>query len=292
MSERSIHPTDRLPVQLAAISWLGSGVKLRRALIGDGAIVFDEAWGRLDADGRQSFVSAAEALFESNVSLLSILDDEYPDTLRELSSPPPILFAHGNLALLNAPGIGMCGSRNVSDRGLHAAAVCAQRAARQDLSVISGYARGVDMAGHVEVLRSGGATVIVLAEGIDRFRLKQGLRDVFDWSRVLVLSQFAPKAAWSPGNAMSRNGIIAALGRVLVVVDAGLTGGTIDAGRQGLATGRRVIAIDYSNETPSGSRQLIAEGAVAIGTPADLDSYLSQPADAGELRGSGQSTFF
>jgi hypothetical protein len=96
---------------------------------------------------------------------------------------------------------------------------CGEVATQHGLTVVSGYARGVDRIAHVSALSSGGSTVIVLPEGINHFRVKPGpVADVWDKERVLVLSQFSPSRPWSAGNAMARNNAIIGLSLALVVV--------------------------------------------------------------------------
>jgi DNA processing protein len=75
---------------------------------------------------------------------------------------PPVLFCRGNLELLGAPGIGLCGSRNASEEGLRAARAGGEIATEENHTVISGYARGVDIAAHTAALASGGRTVICI----------------------------------------------------------------------------------------------------------------------------------
>ena len=110
----------------------------------------------------------------------------------------------GNVALLDSPGIGFCGSRKASEKGLQTAEECATQVAALGLTVISGNAVGVDAIAHRAALQAGGTTVLVLPEGIDHFRVRRELRPVWDWSRVLVVSQFEPSAAWKAFRAMNR----------------------------------------------------------------------------------------
>ncbi|MBI4897077.1 MAG: DNA-processing protein DprA [Actinobacteria bacterium] len=264
-----------LPSQLATIDWLGSGVRARKALEADGPSVFRAAWDRIDTSERREDTEFADMLTADGISLVTIFDREYPASLRDLGAPPPYLFTRGNREMLDTPGLGVCGSRDASVRGLTATKACAQRAVDAGRSVISGYARGVDTEGHCGALAAGGGTVIVLPEGISGFRIKRSLSEVFDWGRVLVVSQFAPRQKWSAGNAMARNGTIVALSDAVLVVEARERGGTLNAGRQGLAIGRRVAAIGLSDDTPPGNRSLIAEGAKLVETPAQFEDFLA-----------------
>ena len=144
------------------------------------------------------------------------------------------------------------------------------------MTVVSGYAKGIDTATHLAAVKAGGTTVIVLAEGILRFRRKRAYaHEGFDWSRSLVVSQFPPLQTWSVGAAMSRNAVIAGLGLALVVVEAGETGGTLNAGLQALDMGRPVIALDFSSQTPPGNAILLRRGAVGARSTRELAGILT-----------------
>ena len=204
-----------------------------------------------------------------------IRDERYPARLRELSSPPPFLFVSGNLDLLRERGVGMCGSRSASMRGLEYARIFGREVAARGLHVISGYARGVDIETHLGALEAGGSTVIVLAEGILHFRVRRDFGAVpFDLGRVLVVSQFAPSQPWNAGAAMTRNGVIAALSDALLVIEAGGKGGTLNAGEQALSLDRPVYAIDYKDDPPEGNRILLQKGAKPLRSPKELTAML------------------
>jgi DNA processing protein len=178
----------------------------------------------------------------------------------------PILSTLGNLALLDTPGLGFCGSRKASEKGIAVAVDCAEQAVRAGFTVVSGNAAGVDLAAHRTALAEGGATIMVLAEGIDRFRIRRELRQVWNWERVLVISQFPAEATWQAYRAMERNDVIIALSRALIVVEAGETGGTLAAGLRTLQVGKPLFVADYENidVVAPGNAQLLAKGAMRL----------------------------
>lgn len=178
----------------------------------------------------------------------------------------PVLSTLGNLRLLDTPGLGFCGSRKASEKGIAVTIDCAEQAVNAGFTVVSGNAAGVDLAAHRTALASGGATILVLAEGIERFRIKQELRSVWDWSRVLVISQFVPQAIWQAYRAMERNDLIIALSRVMIVVEAGETGGTLAAGLRTLQVGKSLFVADYENidDVAPGNAQLLGRGACRL----------------------------
>jgi DNA processing protein len=188
----------------------------------------------------------------------------------------PILFFRGNKELFNRAGIGMCGSRAVSETGLNAARTCGFEVSRRGLVVVSGYAKGVDSETHLAALRSGGSTVIVLAEGFDHFRIKKEFAEHFDVERTLVVSQFAPTQPWGAYAAMARNAIIYGLGLALVVIEAGERGGTLAAGEGALKLGRPVFVLDFGDTTPAGNRKLLEAGSLPVKSPTELGARLDE----------------
>lgn len=197
---------------------------------------------------------------------VSIGDSDYPPSLLErLGKTAPLrLYCLGNLQLLSYyHSVGFCGSRKATERGLETAMDCAIQAAERGVIVTSGYAAGVDLQAHYHSLASGGSTVIVLPEGINHFRVRKQLKDVWDWERVCVLSQFEPGHPWQAFRAMARNKVIVGLSRAMIVIEAGETGGTLDAGRASLKAGLPLFVAEYSDMgvDARGNQLLIDAGA-------------------------------
>ena len=185
--------------------------------------------------------------------LVALLGKRAPDRLSVL----------GNINLIGQHAVSFCGARDASEKGIEAAALCARTAVRNHFVITSGNARGVDRATHREALECGGATILDLPEGMNHFRIAPELKDVWDWERVLVVSQFEPQTVWRSYHAMDRNKIIMALSCAMIVVEAGEKGGTRAAGEDALRLRIPLFAIDYGfDETIApGNRVLIEKGA-------------------------------
>lgn len=200
-----------------------------------------------------------------SIVAINIGDPLYPRRLQVVlgKNAPKRLFLQGNIELLDEHGVSFCGARNASEKGVEAAALCARTAIKNNFVITSGNARGVDRATHREALSHDGATILVLPEGIDHFRIAPELRDVWDWSRVLVISQFDTNAVWRSYHAMDRNKTIMALSCAMIVIEAGEKGGTRAAGEDALRLNIPLFAVDYGfDETVApGNRKLIMRGA-------------------------------
>ena len=194
-------------------------------------------------------------------------DDDYPEALKGFSSSPAVLYVRGDAGRLSRTGLGICGSRNASPKGIDFAKRFGDVAAKIGAVEISGYARGVDTNAHLGSLEAGGDTIVVLAEGILHFRLKRVLRALGDIEeRVTVISEFPVRRQWQVHSAMVRNQTICALSVALVVVEAGSTGGTLDAGKKCLRQGKPLLVVEYGDQaaTPEGNKELIQRGGLPV----------------------------
>jgi DNA protecting protein DprA len=193
---------------------------------------------------------------------------EYPESVRSAFGGllPPEVWYVGNIDIMGTKAVGFCGSRDASEYSLLIAADCASQLSTNNVTVVSGYAPGVDMASHEAALKSGGRTIIVLPEGIDHFRIKKSIRSVWDWRRVLVLSQFPRKAIWRADRAMERNKIIVALSQAVIVLEAREKGGTLNAGYSALRMQKPlfVVLYDEMNGDRGGNQQLIQQGGIPL----------------------------
>jgi predicted Rossmann fold nucleotide-binding protein DprA/Smf involved in DNA uptake len=204
-------------------------------------------------------------LLDMGVDFIIINDDNYPDLLnvRLGKKAPPFLTILGNKNILNKPSVGFCGSRKASIKGIETARDCAQQLSIEGLNIISGYAAGIDMATHCAALESGGTTTIVLAEGILNFRIKRDIKDIFDLNRVVVVSDILPGVPWSVRNAMERNKTICSLSKAMVLIESGINGGSMAAGKACLNLGIPLFAPVYEGMPPSaiGNQELLNQGA-------------------------------
>ncbi|WP_158510861.1 DNA-processing protein DprA [Kutzneria albida] len=216
--------------------------------------------------------NTAVRLHDAGVQALLCDDPRYPDRLRCFAGSPPVLFCRGNVDLLKGSAVGVCGARDASTEAIRAARACGQDAARLGVTVVSGYAKGVDTESHLAALNASGSTIAVLAEGIDHFRVKTSYRGLPEAAlgRMLVISQFPPGQRWTAGAAMTRNHVIVGLAHALVVVEARESGGTLKAGELALKEKRRLLVLAGSVEVSQGNKQLLTAGARRIGNRAEL----------------------
>ena len=204
-----------------------------------------------------------------DVGFLIVSNENYPIELKKSLSTntPPILSYIGNIDLLRKRKVGFSGSRKVSEKGIEVTKDCVEQLTRKDVCIVSGYAAGVDFEAHYGALSNGGSTIVILPEGINSFRIKKEMKEVWDWNRVLVISEFKPDAPWMASRAMQRNNTIIGLSDIMVVVEAGETGGSLDAGFKTLKMDKLLFVPQYGivPESALGNNKLLNSEAFPIG---------------------------
>jgi DNA processing protein len=204
--------------------------------------------------------------------LIGPLDEEYPTALREIPDAPAVLFARGT-RLTGRPAVAVVGARRASRWGLDAARLIAGDLARAGVTVVSGFARGVDAAAHRAALESGGDTVAVFGCGIDVCYPPEQEKLLDDLLRHgTVLSEFPMEERPMPWYFPIRNRIIAGLVRIVCVVEAAMKSGSLITARYAADYGRDVAAVPGPavSKSAEGSNALLKDGAILVRDAADL----------------------
>jgi DNA processing protein len=212
-------------------------------------------------------------LKKDNAHIVTLADEAYPQRLLEISNPPAILFAIGNLNWLNHPTIAMVGSRSATPQGEKNAEDFAQSLCDQGLCVVSGMALGIDGAAHRGALKSNGATIAVVGTGLDIVYPARH-RDLAHKiaGRGLIISEFSLGTPSKAQNFPRRNRLISGLSLGCLVVEANIDSGSLITARLAAEQGREVFAIPGSIHSPvsKGCHQLIKQGAKLVESTADI----------------------
>ena len=206
-------------------------------------------------------------------SVLTLGDPRYPATLLETADPPLLLYAQGHLEWLQAPAIGLVGSRKPTPQGVENARHFAAHLSQSGLTVVSGLAAGIDGAAHEGALENAGRTIAVVGTGLDRVYPRQHLALAHRIAKMgLILSEYALGTPPLPAHFPQRNRIIAGLSRGVLVVEAALQSGSLISARLALECGRDVFAIPGSIHAPQsrGCHALIKQGAKLVETAEDI----------------------
>jgi DNA processing protein len=232
---------------------------------------------------RQAISAAAKELSQAEAAKCRIITwDEpvYPQLLREIYDPPPLLYVKGNTDLLNRHAIAIVGTRRPTPYGNQMAERLARDLALRGLTIVSGLARGIDATAHKGALgANSGGTVGVLGCGIDVIYPKEN-RKIFAEieERGAIISEFPMGTYPAPQNFPVRNRIIAGMARGVVVEGAQYSGSLITA-RLAMEFGREVFAVPgYATQPASfGPNQLIKQGAKLVTGWEDVVEELPTP---------------
>lgn len=231
--------------------------------------------GTLDWAGVERDLAWAQ---KSDCTLLTLADEAYPKRLKEIASPPLLLFVQGDVALLDEPQIGMVGSRKPTPQGRQDAFDFAQQLSQWGLIVTSGLALGIDGACHEGVLSVGNSTIAILGSGLTNIYPKEHLSCAH---RILekgaLVSEipigFPPKKEHFP----RRNRIISGLSLGVVVVEAAKKSGSLITANYALEQGREVFALPGSIHNPmaKGCHALLRQGATCVEHPSQIVETLA-----------------
>ncbi|AZL58506.1 DNA-protecting protein DprA [Tabrizicola piscis] len=222
--------------------------------------------GVVEAEMRQGSKAGARLLVHG--------DADYPHALLSLADAPPVLWALGDVSLLNRPAIGMVGARNASSLGMRMARRLAQGLVAAGFTVVSGMARGIDGEAHAAALAEGPAsTVAVMAGGVDVIYPPENTALAAEIAaKGCRISEQPPGLEPQARHFPLRNRLVAGLGRAVIVVEAASKSGSLITARMALDQGREVMAVPGHpfDARAAGCNMLIRDGAVLVRSPADV----------------------
>ena len=200
---------------------------------------------------------------ENNIKILTIKDPLYPDKVKEINKAPILLYYKGKLTT-DSMGVAVIGARRCSKYGKKVAKEVASYLALNNITVISGMAKGIDSYAHTACLKKGGLTIAMLGNGLDICYPceHQKLMDEII-ANGAIISEYPPgtrpKSCYFP----RRNLLICAWAHKILVIEAGAKSGCLITAKYGKKYGRKILAVPnniYQSESV-GSNQFIHKGA-------------------------------
>ena len=198
-----------------------------------------------------------------NYNFITIKDDVYPECLKEISNPPLKLYYKGNLDLLKEERlIAVVGTRNPSSYGKLCCEYMVKKMTSANITIVSGFAKGIDSIAHKTSLLTDGKTIAVIASGLDIVYPASNLslyREIEE--KGLILSEYEAGVKPFKSNFPQRNRIIAGLSKGTIVVESKNRGGSLITADLALEFNRDVYAVpgDVFSEYSKGCNNLIRD---------------------------------
>jgi DNA processing protein len=222
---------------------------------------------KMDLDGELNGV------LEGNIKVLTLEDEEYPENLKNIYDPPPVLYIRGKIEKSDQKALAIVGTRRASRYGLEIARKLACELAALGITIVSGMAMGIDSAAHRGALEAKGRTIAVFGTGVDEIFPSQNkeLAGQIAFAGALV-SEFPLGTKGEKGNFPRRNRIISGLSLGVIVVEGHYDSGAMITAKEALEQGREVFAVPGNVELDQskGPHWLIKQGAKLVESVQDV----------------------
>jgi DNA processing protein len=244
-----------------------------------------DSLNRLRATTSPSAIAARLAAL--HIDTVTLLDDAYPTSLRQIADPPPVLFVRGQLRPADRHAVAIVGTRRHTPYGRAVAERLAADLASAGVTVVSGLAKGIDSFAHRASLDAGGRTLAVLGNGLDQVYPPENsaLARGIEGAGALV-SEFPPGTPPDAVNFPRRNRVISGLSQATVIVEAAEHSGALITADFALEQGRDVLAVPGSILSPMsvGPNELLKQGAQPVTGVEDILQLLNGGADLSVAR--------
>lgn len=252
-----------------------------RRLLSDETLQHDRYVCKYKSVSNEQLDSIFDICERHGITVTTIDSEDYPYDLRFLDAPPAVLFAKGDIGVLNRfVSAAIVGSRDCTRYGAAMAAIFARAFAAQNVCTVSGSAVGIDTAAHDSALASGGYTAAFLGCGLlcDYPKGSLALRKCIA-EKGVVVSEYLPTALPAKENFKVRNRLIAGVSDCVLVAEAGIPSGALNTASLAAEMGKEVFVIPPSDLTDKhfwGQSELLAEGASIALSPESVLEYLRQ----------------
>ncbi len=202
-----------------------------------------------------------------NIKKVKLGEKDYPEMLKYIPNPPKTLYYIGDITIASEPLIAVVGARKASSYGKWAAYEFAKKLSEYEIGVVSGMAYGIDSYAHKGAVENDGKTIAVLGCGIDicypasNKRLREEII-----KEGLILSEYERSVPPMPFRFPLRNRIISGLCIGTIIVEAGLSSGSLITAECAAEQGRNIYAVpgNINNVYSFGTNQLIKDGATPL----------------------------
>lgn len=205
-----------------------------------------------------------KVLKNNKVEIITILDSNYPDRLKNIYGKPYVLYGKGDMIKHDELAIGIVGSRKSTSYGKWACEKFTKELVELGVTIVSGLALGIDSIAHKAAIENKGRTIAVLGNGIDKIYPKRNKRIYEEIpNHGMILTEFPVGTLPLPYNFPQRNRIISGLSLGVIVIEAREKSGSLITAHHALEQGKDVFALpgNINNIYSKGTNKLIMDGA-------------------------------
>lgn len=207
------------------------------------------------------------SLYENNIKFTFITDDKYPENLKNIPCPPPVLYYKGELSEDYNRGISVVGSRKCTDYGKAVCEELVRDLSQYNIPIISGLALGIDGIAHRTAIEMKNKTIGVLGNSLDQIYPKRHKTLYYKMEEIgCILSEFPLGSDPKPYNFPQRNKIISGIGLGVLVIEAQEKSGTLLTVSAACEQGKDVFAVpgNIFAHASRGTNKLIQDGAKLV----------------------------
>lgn len=214
-------------------------------------------------------------LEKSGIKIITIFNENYPPSLREIHGAPMIIYYKGEITGdILEKCFGVVGTRKPTGYGRVVTEKLTKELVEAGLTIVSGLARGVDTIAHYATIAAGGKTLAVLGGGLFQIFPSENIRlaEKISLGFGAVLTEFPPAYPHLAGNFPARNRIISGLSKGVLVTEAAEDSGSLITARLALEQGREVFAVPgpITSSMSEGTSFLLKEGAKLVSSARDI----------------------
>ncbi|MDR7076302.1 DNA processing protein [Neobacillus niacini] len=213
--------------------------------------------------------------YEKNgIKAITVFDENYPSLLKEIYQPPWVLFAKGNLSLLEKqPKLAVVGSRQATQYGKNAIRLMFPQLVEKGVIIVSGLAAGIDTLAHEYAMKNGGNTIAVIAGGLYHIYPKENNELAREMMKTqLVVSEYPPDTKPLRWHFPARNRIISGMSNGTFIIEAKRKSGSLITANYAVSEGREVFSLPGSifNPYSMGTNDIIQQGAKLVMSSEDI----------------------
>lgn len=248
-------------------------ILLKKGIWKNQATAFKRMDAVKEALKREGLKRKKERLHQTGTKICTIIDEDYPQLLKEMYQPPLVLYYQGDWSLTKKNMLGVVGSRIISDYGKKVVKDIIPSIVTAGVVTVSGLAKGIDYEVHKQTLETGGRSIAIIGTGLDRFYPSQNRElQLHMATDHLVISEYPLGTGPQKLHFPMRNRIIAGMSQGVLVIEAKERSGSLITANLALQENREVFAVPGNILNPAfkGTNQLIQAGAKAILDYADI----------------------